>query len=86
MRFAIFPTINWVIPNASDVRIQSHHVVGGRMENRPTMTRRDGASEFPNLNEWFEQTQGGQTSTPQARGPAVAELKKDLQLNSNDAA
>jgi hypothetical protein len=46
------------------------------MENRPTLTRRNGASEFPNLNEWFEQPQGGQPRTPQARGPAVSEFKK----------
>jgi hypothetical protein len=52
MRFAHFPTINSVLSNAADLRLQSHHVVGVPMENRPLMTRRDGASELPNLQEW----------------------------------
>jgi hypothetical protein len=86
MRFATFPTINSIISNASDLRLQSHHIVGNPIGNRRLMTRRDGASELPNLNEWFEQPQGGQPRTPQARGPAVTEFKKDLHLNSNDAA
>jgi hypothetical protein len=86
MRFANFPIINSVLSNASDLILQSHHVVGGPMGNRLPMTGFDRASELPNLNEWFEQPQGGQPRTPQARGQAVAEFKKDLQLYTNDAA
>jgi hypothetical protein len=40
------------------------------------MTRRDGASELPNLNEWWETPQGGQIRPPQARGPADLEFTK----------
>jgi hypothetical protein len=76
MRFSTFTTFNSVISNASDLRLHSHHIVGSPMGNRLPMTRRDGASELPNLNECFEQTQGGQPRTPQARGPAVTEFKK----------
>jgi hypothetical protein len=42
MRFAPFPTINSVLSNAAELRRQSRHVVGVRVENRPPMTRRDG--------------------------------------------
>jgi hypothetical protein len=47
MRFAHFTTINSVLSNAPELRLQSRHVVGVPMENRPPMTRRDGASEVP---------------------------------------
>jgi hypothetical protein len=47
MRFAPFRTINSVLSNAAEIRLQSHHVFGGPMENRHPMTRRDGASELP---------------------------------------
>jgi hypothetical protein len=70
--FAHFRTINSVVSNAADLRLQSHHVVGVPMENRPPMTRRDGASDLPNLNKGCEFPKGGQPRTPQARGPAVA--------------
>jgi hypothetical protein len=46
------------------------------MGNRPPVTGRDGACELPNLNECFEQPQGGLPRTPQPKGPAVAEFKK----------
>jgi hypothetical protein len=51
MRFAHFPTIYSVLSNAAYLRMQSHHVVGSPMENRHSMTRRDGSSELPLLNE-----------------------------------
>jgi hypothetical protein len=85
MRFAPFPTINSVLSNAAELRLQSHQVVGVPKENRPLLTKRDGASELPNLNEWCEHPQDGQPRTPQSRVPAVARSKKDLQLKSNDA-
>jgi hypothetical protein len=72
LRFAHFPTINSVLFNAAELRMQSDHIVGDAMENRPPMTTRDVASEIPNLNEGCEPTQGGTPRTPPARGPAVA--------------
>jgi hypothetical protein len=51
MRFAHFPTINSVLSNAAELRLQSRHVVGLPMEIRRVMTRRDGASELPHSNE-----------------------------------
>jgi hypothetical protein len=51
MRFAHFPTINTVLSNAPELRIQSRHVIRFRMEKRPTMTRCDGASELQHSNE-----------------------------------
>jgi hypothetical protein len=51
MRFAHFPTINFVLSNAAELRLQSNHVVGVPVKNRTQMTRRDLASELPNLNE-----------------------------------
>jgi hypothetical protein len=48
MRFAPFPTINSVSSNAAVLRVQFP------MENRLQMTRRDGASYLPNLNEGCE--------------------------------
>jgi hypothetical protein len=51
MRFAPFPIINSILSNAAELRLQSRHVVGFPMENRPPMTRRDGASELPYMNE-----------------------------------
>jgi hypothetical protein len=47
LRFAHFPTINSVLSIAPELRLQSRHVVGLPMENRPTMTRRVGASDIP---------------------------------------
>jgi hypothetical protein len=75
MRFATFPNINSDSSNAAKLSLHSHHVFGFPMENRPPMTRRDWASELPNLNEGCENPQGGTPCTPQARGPAVAEFK-----------
>jgi hypothetical protein len=71
MRFAHLTTINSVLSNAADLRLHSHHVVGFPMGNRSHMTRRDGASVLPNLNEGCEPPQGGTPRTPQARLPAV---------------
>jgi hypothetical protein len=75
MRFEPFTTINSLLSNAGEVRRQSHHVVGFPMENRPTMTGRDGASELPHSNEVFDQSQGGTARTPTSRGPAVSDFK-----------
>jgi hypothetical protein len=86
MRFAPFPTINSVSSNAADLRRQSRHVFGVPMENRTSMTRRDGASELPQSNEGCDPAEGGKLRTPPARGTAVAEFKTDLHLKSNDAA
>jgi hypothetical protein len=47
MQFALFPTINSVLSNVVELRRQSRHVVGFSLENRPSMKRRDGASELP---------------------------------------
>jgi hypothetical protein len=73
-RFTHFPTINSVLSNAAELRLQSHHVVGVPMENRHPMTRRDGASELPHSNEGCDQSQGGTPRTPKARGPAIADF------------
>jgi hypothetical protein len=51
-RFAHFPTLNSVHSNAAEIRLYSRHLVGNSKENRPTMTRRDRASELPNSKEW----------------------------------
>jgi hypothetical protein len=64
MRFAPFPTISSVSSKAAELRLHSHHALGYPMENRPPMTRRDGASVLPNLNEGFETPQGGTIRTP----------------------
>jgi hypothetical protein len=86
MRFAAFPTINSVISNAAELRLQSCHVVGVPMEIRSPMRERDVASEHPNLNVVCEPPQDGTLRTPRARGPAVAKFKTDLHLYKNDAA
>jgi hypothetical protein len=41
MRFVHFPTINSIISNSVELRLQSRHVVGVPMEKRYTMTERD---------------------------------------------
>jgi hypothetical protein len=74
MRFAHFPTINSIISNAAELRLQSRHVVGVPIENRHTMTRRDVVSELPHSNDECDQSQGGTPRTPKARGPAVADF------------
>jgi hypothetical protein len=51
-RFATFRTINSVHSNAAELRLQSRHVFGVHIENRPSMTRRDGPSEHQHSNEW----------------------------------
>jgi hypothetical protein len=66
MRFATFSTINSVLYNAAEIRWQSHHVFCVPMENQNPMTKRDGASELPNSNEWSDPTQGGTLRTPPA--------------------
>jgi hypothetical protein len=75
MRFAHVTAINSVLSNAADLRMQSHNVVGVRMENRPPVTTSDGESVLPNLNEGCKQPQDGKPRTPQARGKGVAEFK-----------
>jgi hypothetical protein len=74
-RFAPFPKINSVLSNLGELRWKSRHVVGFSFENRPPMTRRDGASEFPHSNEGCKHTQCGTTRTPLARRPEVAGFK-----------
>jgi hypothetical protein len=51
IRFAHFPTINPVLSNAAQLRLQSCHVVGIPMEKRPPMKERDVGSEHSNLKE-----------------------------------
>jgi hypothetical protein len=85
MRFAPFPTINSVLTNAAEVRLQSCHVFGVQMEKRSPMTERDVSSEHPNLNEGCEHPQVCTPRTPRARGSAVAETKTNINLNCNDA-
>jgi hypothetical protein len=75
MFFAPFPTINSFLSKAGELRPKSRHVVGFSMQNRPTMTRRDGASEHPHSNEECKNTLCGTPRKPPARGPAVAEFK-----------
>jgi hypothetical protein len=50
-RYAHFPTMNSVNSNAAELRLYSRHGVGVPMEIRPTMTRRDEASELQHSNE-----------------------------------
>jgi hypothetical protein len=64
MRFAHLPPISSFSSNAGELRLQSHHLVGFPMENRPTLTRRGGAYELPNMNEGCETPQGGTPRTP----------------------
>jgi hypothetical protein len=56
MRFAQFPTINSIVSNTADLRLHSRHLVGVPMENRPPMTRLDGASELPHSSERCDQS------------------------------
>jgi hypothetical protein len=86
MRFEDFPTINSALSNAAEPRRQSRHVFGVPMEIRTSMKRRDDLSKLPQSNEWCDPPQGVALRTPPARGPAVAEIKTDLHLKSNDAA
>jgi hypothetical protein len=72
MRFARFPTINSVLANAGVLRREERHVVVFSMENRPKMTRRDGASDVPLSNERCKPNQCGAPRTQTSRGPAVA--------------
>jgi hypothetical protein len=83
MRLAHFRTINSVLSNGAELRLQSRHVVGFPMDKRYTMTERDVVFWHPNLNEGCETPQGCTPRTPPARGAAVAESKTDLHLNSN---
>jgi hypothetical protein len=75
MRFAPFPTINSILSNAAELRLKSRHVVGVHIENRPTMTMRDWATELPHSNEECDLFQGGTTRMPTARGPVIADFK-----------
>jgi hypothetical protein len=74
MRFAPISTINSILSNAAELRLQSLHIGGVPMENRAPMARREWAYELPHSNEGCDQSQGGKTRTPTARGPAVAEI------------
>jgi hypothetical protein len=75
MRFVPFPTINSILSKAAQFKQHSRQVVGVPMENRPSMTRRDGASELPHSIEGCVQSQVGTPRTPTSRGPAVADFK-----------
>jgi hypothetical protein len=75
MRCAHFPTINSVLSIATEPRRQSRHIVGVPMEKRPPMTEHEVAPEHPNLNEGYDQSQGGTSRTPTAIGPVVADFK-----------
>jgi hypothetical protein len=86
MRFAPFPTINSVLSNAAEIRLQSRQVFGAPMENRTAMTTLEGASELLQSNEGCDPPQGGTLRTPPARGPEVAKFNADIHLNFNDAA
>jgi hypothetical protein len=44
IRFANFFTINSFLSNGGELRLQSSHVVGFSLENRPPQTRREGVS------------------------------------------
>jgi hypothetical protein len=85
MRFADFPSIYFALSNTAEHRRQSRHLFGVPMENRTTMTRCDGASELPQSNEGCDPPQKGTLRNPPVRGPAVAEIKTDLHLKSNDS-
>jgi hypothetical protein len=65
MRFAPFPNINSVLSNPGELRRKPRHVVGFSMENRPPMTRHDGASELPHSNKLCKPTQCFPPRTPQ---------------------
>jgi hypothetical protein len=84
--FAPSPTMNSNHSNASDLRLQSRHVLGLPKENKTTMTTGDGASDPLHSNEVCDPPQGGTLRTPPARRPACAKFKTDIHLNFNDAA
>jgi hypothetical protein len=86
IRFAPFPTIYSVFSNAAELRQHSRHVFGFPMENRTPMTTHDKASVLPHSKEDCDLPQGRTLRITGARGPAVAKIKTDLHLNSNDAA
>jgi hypothetical protein len=75
MWFEHFPSINSILSNAAELRLQTRHVVGVPMEKPAHMTERDVESEIPNLNEGCELPQGGTPRTPPPREPAVANFK-----------
>jgi hypothetical protein len=84
--FAPFPTDNSVRSNAGELRRQSRHVVVFPMEKRPTMKRRDGASEFPHSNEGCQKISVGRFARPRPEGRQSQRSNMDLQLISNDIA
>jgi hypothetical protein len=75
MRFDLFPTINPILSSAAELRLKSPHVDGVPMENRTTMTKRDGAFDLSLSYEGCKPSQCGTTRTQPARGPAVAGIK-----------
>jgi hypothetical protein len=66
------PSINSVLSNAPELRLQSRHVIVFPLENRPTMTSRDGASEVPHTNEGCKPNHCGTPWKPLTRGLEVA--------------
>jgi hypothetical protein len=86
MRFEHFRTINSVLSNAADLRLHSHHIFGVLMENRPPMTRRDGASEHPNRTKGANRPMVIRLSRHMTEGRQSRISKTNFQLNSNDAA
>jgi hypothetical protein len=86
MLFAPFPTINSISSNAAEPRLKSHHVVGFPMENRTTMTRRDGASELPYLNEGAKRLWVVRLARHRPEGQELRSSDTEHHLNYNDAA
>jgi hypothetical protein len=75
MRFAPFPTINSILTNGAELRLQSLLVFGVPMEKRTPVTRRDGASELPLSKEGCDPIQSCTPRTLTDRGPSVAEFR-----------
>jgi hypothetical protein len=75
MQLARFPTINSILSNGAELRLQSIHVVSVPIKSRTPMTWREVASELPHSNDGGDHSQGGTPRTPTARGPAVANFK-----------
>jgi hypothetical protein len=86
MPFAPFRTINSVLSNEAEFRLQSHHVVGVPMENQPPMTRRDGASKLHNRTNGANGPMVIRLARHMAGGRQSRSSNTDLQLKSNDAA
>jgi hypothetical protein len=85
MRFAHFSSTNSIRSNAAELRLQSRHVAGVPMENRPPMTRRDWASEIPHrtMDEIILRVVRLARQRPEGMQSQIS--KTVLQLNSNDS-